>query len=73
MSKFRKPFHQEDRRTVAQREYQNGRFGTESASLSWAPPVFGMSGRWVVSAWDHWAHNSLTEAKAHYRNIGVRK
>ena len=55
-------------REIARKVYVNGRFGTQHASLSFKE----MCGRgyWVVSAWDRWAHNSLAEAKAHYRRIG---
>jgi hypothetical protein len=53
-------------RQIARKEYQNGRWGVQSASLSWD----SASLRWIVGAWDCWAHQSLTEAKVHYRSIG---
>jgi len=52
-------------RQIARKEYANGRFGTQSASLSYD------SGRWVVHAFDVWAYRTLAAAKAHYRSIGI--
>lgn len=53
-------------RLIARKEYRNGRWGMQSASLSWD----AVNLRWIVWAWDCWAHRSLSEAKAHYRSIG---
>lgn len=62
-------------RAIARKNYRNGRFGEQSASLSYddglmedgfrvGPP------RWVVADHDRFAYQTLTDAKAHYRRIG---
>lgn len=51
-------------RQVARKEYRNGGFGMQTASLSYD------AGRWIVHSHDVWAHRTLSAAKAHYRSIG---
>lgn len=56
------------RRVMAQKSYQNGNWGRQTAALIYT----GTAGApWAVHAWDNWAHRTLGEAKAHYRRIGA--
>lgn len=55
-------------RIIARKEYRNGNWGMQTASLAYT----GDKGApWVVSSYDHWAHRTLADAKAHYRRIGA--
>ena len=53
-------------RQVARKEYRNGGFGVQTASLSYD------RGFWIVSDHDRVAYRAIATAKAHYRSIGAQ-